>query len=353
MDLPLLRFRRSIEWAGLISRSGSVLWVVCTVVLLPVPNTLTLWAAPLVLTNILAWYALRNVGHVSYTRISAVLVALDTATTIGAIMGTIRYTDVTLWPIFVIPIVVGAFRNQLTGALLTWLATSLSCVALYGWAEPIAGHPLPNELVSLAPALHLVVAVLLRQLGEARAELRHQALHDPLTGLGNRNLLEEFTRSGLTPGVPASVLVLDLDGFKAVNDTLGHAAGDELLRVVASRLRAHAREGDLVARLGGDEFVVDMRVARQAYPHSHVVVAGHPPRRVVLRDLADDAVAMATAVLAALAIVLAARLLTGAPTAAQRAVPVPARARSRQARPTRAMDPDAAGRPRPRAPGQR
>ncbi|GAA3256206.1 diguanylate cyclase domain-containing protein [Dactylosporangium siamense] len=267
MDLPLLRFRRSIEWAGLISRSGSVLWVVCTVVLLPVPNTLTLWAAPLVLTNILAWYALRNVGHVSYTRISAVLVALDTATTIGAIMGTIRYTDVTLWPIFVIPIVVGAFRNQLTGALLTWLATSLSCVALYGWAEPIAGRPLPNELVSLAPALHLVVAVLagllsrghrnhLRQLGEARAELRHQALHDPLTGLGNRNLLEEFTRSGLRPGVRASVLVLDLDGFKAVNDTLGHAAGDELLRVVASRLRAHAREGDLVARLGGDEFVV-------------------------------------------------------------------------------------------------
>ncbi|GAA3256212.1 hypothetical protein ACFO1B_48205 [Dactylosporangium siamense] len=66
-----------------------------------------------------------------------------------------------------------------------------------------------------------------------------------------------------------------------------------------------------------------------------------------------DAVAMATAVLAALAIVLAARLLTGAPTAAQRAIPVPARARSRRAQPTRAMDPDAAGRPRPRAPGQR
>jgi hypothetical protein len=66
-----------------------------------------------------------------------------------------------------------------------------------------------------------------------------------------------------------------------------------------------------------------------------------------------DAVAMATAVLTALAIVLAARLLTGAPTAAPRALPVPARARSRRAQPTRAMDPDAAGRPRPRAPGQR
>lgn len=66
-----------------------------------------------------------------------------------------------------------------------------------------------------------------------------------------------------------------------------------------------------------------------------------------------DAVAVATAVLAALAIVLAARLLTGTPAATPRAVPVPARARSRRAQPIRVMDPDAAGRPRPRAPGQR
>ncbi|MET7424436.1 GGDEF domain-containing protein [Dactylosporangium sp. NPDC005555] len=267
MDLPLLRFRRSIEWAGLISRFGSVLWVVCTVVLLPVPNTLMLWAVPLALTNVLAWHALRSVGQITYPRTSAVLVTLDTATTIGAVMGTILYTDVTLWPIFVIPIVVGAFRNQLTGALLTWLATSLSCVAMFVWAEPLTGRQLPSEWVTLAPALHLVVAVLagllsrghrthMRQLGEARAELRQQALHDPLTGLGNRNLLDEYTRTGLAPGAPASVLVLDLDGFKAVNDTLGHAAGDELLRVVGARLRAHARDGDLVARLGGDEFVV-------------------------------------------------------------------------------------------------
>ncbi len=263
----MFRVRRNIEWAGLISRFVSVLWVLVSVVLLPVPPAVALWVFPLLLTNALGWYALRMVGHIRYSWISAVLIALDTATSIGAVMATVRYTDVTLWPIFVIAIIVGAFRNQLAGALLTWLATSLGCVALFVWAEPIAGHPLPSELVSLAPPLHLVVAVLagllsrahrtqLRQLAEARAKLREQALHDPLTGLGNRNLLDEHTRTALVPGVPASVLVLDLDGFKAVNDTLGHAAGDELLRVVGARLRAHAREGDLVARLGGDEFVV-------------------------------------------------------------------------------------------------
>jgi diguanylate cyclase (GGDEF)-like protein len=267
VDLPLFRVRRSIEWAGLISRFVSVLWVLCSVALLPVPPATALWVAPLLLTNVLAWYALRNVGHPRYPWLSAALLAIDTATSIGSVVVSTRWTDVDLWPIFVVSIIVGAFRNQLAGALLTWLATSLSCVALFVWAEPIAGHPLPSALVSLAPALHLVVAVLagllsrghrnhLRQLGEARATLRHQALHDPLTGLGNRNLLEEFTRDGLTPGVPASVLLLDLDGFKAVNDTLGHAVGDELLRIVGARLRANAREGDLLARLGGDEFVL-------------------------------------------------------------------------------------------------
>jgi diguanylate cyclase (GGDEF)-like protein len=267
VDLPLLRVRRSIEWAGLISRFVSVLWVLCSVALLPLPAATALWALPLLLTNVLAWYALRNVGHVRYPWLSAALVAIDTATSIGSVMATTRWTDVDLWPIFVISIIVGAFRNQLAGALLTWLATSASCVALFVWAEPIAGRPMPSELVSLAPALHLVVAVLagllsrghrnhLRQLGEARAKLRRLALHDPLTGLGNRNLLDEHTRTALVPGVAASVLVLDLDGFKTVNDTLGHAAGDELLRVVGARLRAHARDGDLVARLGGDEFVV-------------------------------------------------------------------------------------------------
>jgi diguanylate cyclase (GGDEF)-like protein len=88
----------------------------------------------------------------------------------------------------------------------------------------------------------------------------HDALHDWLTGLGNRELLHrEATRAldaAPRPGGGVAVLVLDVDRFKSVNDTLGHAAGDRLLQIVAERLMAVVRPADVVARLGGDEFVV-------------------------------------------------------------------------------------------------
>ncbi|BCJ42776.1 hypothetical protein GCM10010168_04830 [Actinoplanes ianthinogenes] len=89
-------------------------------------------------------------------------------------------------------------------------------------------------------------------LAEHEALVRHQALHDPLTGLPNRRALSELLA---TEGRRALLLV-DLDNFKPVNDTLGHAAGDELLVGVADRLRAAVRADDTVARLGGDEFAI-------------------------------------------------------------------------------------------------
>ncbi|WP_432571920.1 diguanylate cyclase domain-containing protein [Kineococcus sp. SYSU DK005] len=90
---------------------------------------------------------------------------------------------------------------------------------------------------------------------EAAAALEHQARHDALTGLPNRVLLRERLTGALAEG-PAGVLFCDLDGFKDVNDTAGHGAGDEVLRQVAARFAACAREGDTLARLGGDEFAV-------------------------------------------------------------------------------------------------
>lgn len=92
------------------------------------------------------------------------------------------------------------------------------------------------------------------------AEMQHQALHDPLTGLPNRVLLRERLTHELArarrDGRRFAVAMLGLDGFKLVNDTRGHAAGDEALRQVTARLRGAVRGVDLVARLGGDEFVV-------------------------------------------------------------------------------------------------
>jgi len=90
------------------------------------------------------------------------------------------------------------------------------------------------------------------------ARLRHDATHDVLTGLANRALLHERldTALGGQPRAELAVLLLDLDGFKEVNDALGHEIGDRLLQVVGERLTTSAPQGATVARLGGDEFAV-------------------------------------------------------------------------------------------------
>lgn len=89
-------------------------------------------------------------------------------------------------------------------------------------------------------------------------QLTHAARHDELTGLANRSYFQQVLEQRLTGSRPGLVglLFIDLDHFKVVNDSLGHARGDELLRQVAKRLEGAVREGDLLARFGGDEFVV-------------------------------------------------------------------------------------------------
>lgn len=92
-----------------------------------------------------------------------------------------------------------------------------------------------------------------------RAQLRRQALYDGLTGLPNRTLLRDrlsqANENASRRQVSTGVIVIDLDGFKAVNDGLGHTAGDEILVQVGVRLKSALRSVDTVARLGGDEFV--------------------------------------------------------------------------------------------------
>ena len=122
-----------------------------------------------------------------------------------------------------------------------------------------------GTLLNEDESLWILVDIDALKRGEQAAN--HLANHDALTGLANRRAFEDTLNQELADGQMVAVCFMDLDGFKQVNDTQGHDAGDEVLRVVAARLMAQARAGDCVARLGGDEFVVllsGLRTAEEA-----------------------------------------------------------------------------------------
>jgi diguanylate cyclase (GGDEF)-like protein len=127
------------------------------------------------------------------------------------------------------------------------------------------GSALYEDLVVVGPGSELRLVPVARVLAELARLYRHQARHDVLTGLPNRALVLERLTAMLSRterhGGLVGVMFMDLDGFKRVNDTHGHQAGDHLLLQVAARLRDAARAHDVVGRLGGDEFVVVAEVA--------------------------------------------------------------------------------------------
>lgn len=153
----------------------------------------------------------------------------------------------------------------------------------------------PFDLVEVKSRIHnmLEVRLLYKQLEQYSRALESMALHDALTGLPNRRLL--FDRLALAVAhahrnkSTMAVMFLDLDGFKQVNDTLGHNAGDTLLGMVANRLVAAVRQEDTVARLSGDEFVIASWELSQADDAtklvSKVIQAVSQPYRIQGRDV--------------------------------------------------------------------
>jgi diguanylate cyclase (GGDEF)-like protein len=129
---------------------------------------------------------------------------------------------------------------------------------LYGTLMAGGDVPIPADVMPSLETLAAQTVLGLRN-AEHAADLRHQAFHDNLTGLANRLLLRDHLEQAVARarrGSPVALLLIDLDGFKAVNDTYGHAAGDQLLVAVSQRLLDGIRGADTAARLGGDEFAV-------------------------------------------------------------------------------------------------
>jgi len=130
-----------------------------------------------------------------------------------------------------------------------------------------------QELRFLRTVAHIVGAAIQRSRADAahrqdEAHLRHRAFHDLLTGLPNRALFADRLRHAVSRAqrerAPVAILFMDLDEFKTINDTFGHAVGDDVLRQVADRLGRCLREGDTAARLGGDEFAVVLEQATES-----------------------------------------------------------------------------------------
>jgi diguanylate cyclase (GGDEF)-like protein len=187
------------------------------------------------------------------------------------------------WSVFyTVPIAIAAWHLGWTQALLSVALGAAAWLA----ADTLAGatYVLPAAQywnTAVRAACFLVVAYMLTLLRYALQHERELARTDWLTGLPNtRSFIEsaahEIARTRRA-GTPLTMAYLDLNGFKAVNDTLGHAAGDDLLRRIGRELRRHLRDVDIVARLGGDEFAVllpdtDGVVAKVAIDRLHAAI---------------------------------------------------------------------------------
>lgn len=157
-----------------------------------------------------------------------------------------------------IPVVTLSARFSLRGVCVG-VGIALACLFAVAFGTDAAAI-IANPTILMAPAaVILTVAILSTPLMRSDLEHRGEAVIDPLTGMLNRkalaNRVSELTQQSEVTGQPIGIVIGDLDHFKGINDSLGHAVGDQVLKQIAYEMRRHLRAFDLAYRLGGDEFL--------------------------------------------------------------------------------------------------
>jgi diguanylate cyclase (GGDEF)-like protein len=201
---------------------------------------------------------------VGYQRVARVSFVVDTSVVIYAIWVFAADPQWSAWVVGVLIIIGSAFRFGRLGAVTSTVILIVAYLVIVGWRQATYGYDIELQRVAFAVSIYLMTALLMsgaiRELLELRKQREYQLFHDLLTGLPNRALLIERLQQQLLrqprTGESVALLVMDLTDFKAVNDSLGHAVGDDLLKQIGPRLAASLRAADTVARLGGDEFAV-------------------------------------------------------------------------------------------------
>ncbi len=200
----------------------------------------------------------------AYDRIARVSFVVDCAIVVYAIWVFAADPQWSAWVVGVLIIIGSSFRFGRLGALTSTAVLTVSYLVIAAWRQMTYGYEIQAERIAFALSIYLLSALLMsgaiRELLELRKQREYQLFHDLLTGLPNRALLIERLQQQLLriprTGESVALLVMDLTDFKAVNDSLGHDVGDQLLRQVGPRLAANLRAADTIARLGGDEFAV-------------------------------------------------------------------------------------------------
>ena len=200
----------------------------------------------------------------AYERVARFSFIVDSSVVVYAIWVFAADPQWITWVVGVLIIIGSSFRFGRLGALASTVILTVAYLVIVGWRLQTYGYNIELQRVAFAVSIYLLTALIMsgaiRELLELRKQREYQLFHDLLTGLPNRSLLIERLQQQLLrqprTGESVALLVMDLTDFKAVNDSLGHNVGDELLRQVGPRLTASLRTADTVARLGGDEFAI-------------------------------------------------------------------------------------------------